>query len=94
MRTGLLTPKTIAACFSRHRQFIRDTHIVLLILAVAAWYTGTAINADTVRWMGMALTSGIVISFFVTTVVARTFSHLIFDQVQGWSDKRRWLLGI
>lgn len=94
MRTGLLTPKTIDGCFSRHRQSIRDTHIALLILAIAAWYTGTAISADAVRWLGTALTSGTLISFFVTMVVARTFSHLVFDQAQGWPDERRWLLGI
>jgi predicted RND superfamily exporter protein len=48
---------------------------------------------ESIYWMGVALSVGVIISLFVTAVVHRALVHLVFDAAQERLSEHGWLLG-
>ncbi len=96
MQAGQPLPKAVEAGFSRAWPSIRNTHLVLLLLAIATWSVGAITTAQTIYWLGAALVPGTLVSLFVIMIFSRTLmrSILSIDAVQVWLNERKWLLGI
>jgi len=94
MRAGRPLPKAIEASLARAWPSIRDVHLALLFISIAAWYTGATAAAESIHWMGAALSVGILTSLFVTAVATRSFVRFLFNAAQEWLSERNWLLGI
>jgi hypothetical protein len=87
-------PRSIEASFSDAWPSIRNTHLALLLSAIASWIIGAIAAAQTVYWLGASLVVGTLVSLFVTMIFSRTLTRLIIsiDAVLVWLGERKGLL--
>jgi protein-export membrane protein SecD len=95
-RTGWTLSRAVETGFSNAWPSILNTHLALSLLAVAAWIVATIVTAQTIRWLGISLLAGTLVSLFVTMVFGRTLTRLVagIDAVQTWVSEQQWPLGI
>jgi preprotein translocase subunit SecD len=95
-RAGQALSRAAEASFSTAWPSIRNTHLALGLLAIAAWVVGAIVATQTIRWLGISLVVGTLASLFATMVFGRTLIRLIvdIDAVQGWLSEQKWPLGI
>jgi protein-export membrane protein SecD len=87
-------PKAVKNSFSDAWRSVRDTHLGLLLFSVVVWAAGAATAAMSIRWLGVALTAGTLVSALVTLVFTRLLMSLASNVSQEWLHEREWLLGI
>jgi preprotein translocase subunit SecD len=95
-RDGQALPRAVEASFSNAWASIRNTHLALGLLAVATWIVAAIVAAQTIRWLGISLIIGTLVSLFATMIFGRTLASLIVttDTIQTWLGKQKWPLGI
>jgi len=91
-RAGVLPYKAANQSLEHARSSVRATHLGLFLIALALWYVGANLANEAIKWMGVMLSVGVPISFFVATIVTRAFVLSIFDTAEKWLSERGWLL--
>jgi preprotein translocase subunit SecD len=87
-------PRAVKNSFPDAWRSVRDTHLGLLLFSFVVWAAGAATAAMPIRWLGVALTAGTLVSAFVTLVFTRLLMSLASNVSQEWLHEREWLLGI
>jgi preprotein translocase subunit SecD len=95
-RAGQALSRAAEASLSNAWPSIRDTHLALGLLAIATWVVGAIVTTQTIRWLGISLVAGTLVSLFAAMVFGRTLIRLIvnIDAVQAWLSEQKWPLGI
>jgi preprotein translocase subunit SecD len=95
-RDGQAVSRAVEASFSKAWASIRNTHLALGLLAIATWIVAAIVTAQTIRWLGVSIAVGTLVSLFATMVFSRSLIRLIFgiEAIQTLLGERKWLLGI
>lgn len=94
LRRGRSLAKAVANCLALTSSSISRTHVLLLLIGAAAWYTGARFSVSSIEWLGLAWTAGTLVSFFVTGFVTPAFLRLALGRGREWPAERNWLMGI
>ena len=91
-----LETRTAQQDWAAGRASIRNTHLALGLLAIATWIVAAIVTAQTIRWLGVSIAVGTLVSLFATMVFSRSLIRLIFgiEAIQTLLGERKWLLGI
>jgi protein-export membrane protein SecD len=96
VRADWTLPRAVEASFSNAWPSILNTHLALGLLGIATWIVAAIVAAQTIRWLGLSLITGTLVSLFATMVFDRTLTRLIagIGAVQAWVGEQEWTLGI
>jgi preprotein translocase subunit SecD len=81
LRAGRSLSQSIDTGWRRAWSSIRDSNISTLITCVILFWFGSTFGASIVKGFSLTLAIGVGVSMFTAIVVARTFLHLILDNI-------------